>query len=57
MAKAGIPSDVMNQIRGFPFLETEEEVGSFVEFGENSEHKIVRGMHFTVYRDSGLPDY
>ena len=44
MAKSGLPADVMDRIRKFPFLETTEEVTSFVEFCENSSYKIVRGM-------------
>ena len=35
------PDEVMDHIRGFPFLETHKEVNEFIKWCENSEHKKI----------------
>ncbi|PPR05947.1 hypothetical protein CVT24_004653 [Panaeolus cyanescens] len=37
-----LPQDVMDRVRGFPFLKTRKEVTEFEEFCEQSEHKCLR---------------
>lgn len=48
-----LPADVMDRVRGFPFLETEAEVVEFIKFCETSDFKVLKGnpmalYHFTV---------
>lgn len=42
MAKT-LPPDVMERVRGFPFLETAEAVDAFKMWCEKSEFKCLRG--------------
>ena len=43
-----IPLEVVDRIRGFPFLETIEEVEEFVKWCEQSEYPKIRSMFIFV---------
>jgi hypothetical protein len=44
-----IPAEIMGCVRRFPFLKTEEEVVSFTDFCEKSEHKKLRGNKLAFF--------
>ena len=35
--------EIMDRVRHFRYLESSEEVRDFIQFCENSEHKVLRG--------------
>jgi len=52
-----IPSEVVDHIRGFPYLETTEEIEEFMKWCEQSEYPKIRSTFLFVILAHPQSDY